>query len=433
MNLRPVSTVALMAALVVPAFAQSASSTPDEEANLALTLPTDEWYVPKNSLHFGMRILSKGAQVRFGNLGSITNSRATGPDASGNYVYDTGYVKKDALRDQFETKSAPDPDTKVGTPTFYGEPIGNGRYRAHQVTRAEEGGALTDTVVGEGLSYNAAVSREWAAASTSLIDGTLLRMSNYSARSEGAFAEKREGMNSGIELSLSRVFGKLGNRIEWGLAGGVALNPVNSKTGGAVRATLSVYSDYFRLASTLPAGVKSGPTFADFNTTVDGDDQSLETTVPVGATPDTTVAGTGKTVTTAGGAAIDGNWKIKGAYFLMRVGPQLRAQLTERLGLSASIALAGAFSGTRYTVFESLTVPDLPDPITEEAEDAKGAFLTGLYADVNVDWAVTERTGLYAGVNMQKFGSYDMEVGGRTAKIDFGNAVGIRGGMNFKF
>lgn len=432
MNLRSVSTVALLAALVAPAFAQSASST-DEEANLALTLPTDEWYVPKNSLHFGVRVMSKGAQVRFGNLGSISSLRATGPDASGNYVYDTGYVKKDALRDPFETKSAPDPETKVGTPTYYGEPIGNGRYLAHQVTRAEEGGELTDTVVGEGLSYNPAFSREWAASSTSLIDSTLLRMSNFSAKSEGAFAEKKEGVNSGIELSMSRVMGKLGTRFEWGLTGGIALNPINSKTGGAVRATLSVYSDYFRLGGTLPDGVKSGPTFGDFNPSVDGDDQSLETTVPVGATPDTTVAGTGKTVTTPGGAVIDGNWKIKGAYFLMRFGPQVRAQLTERLGLSASIGLAGAFSGTRYTVFESLTVPELPDPITEEADNAKSAFLGGLYADVNLDWSVTERTGLYAGVNMQKFGSYDMEVGGRTAKIDFGSTMGVRGGMNFKF
>jgi len=431
MNLRSVSTVALLAALAAPAFAQSAST--DDEANLALTLPTDEWYVPKNSLHFGVRVMSKGAQVRFGNLGSISSIRATGPDASGNYLYDTGYVKKDALRDQFETKNAPDQDTKVGTPTFYGEPIGNGRYRAHQVTRAEEGGPLTDTVVGEGLSYDPAFSREWSASSTSLIDGTLLRMSNYSAKSEGAFAEKREGVNSGIELSMSRVMGKLGNRIEWGLTGGIALNPINSKTGGAVRATLSVYSDYFRLGGTLPDGVKSGPTFTDFNTSVDGDDQSLETTVPVGSTPDTTVAGTGKTVTTPGGAVIDGNWKIKGAYFLMRFGPQIRAQLTERLGLSASIGLAGAFSGTRYSVFESLTVPELPAPITEEADDAKSAFLSGLYADVNLDWTVTERTGLYAGVNMQKFGSYDMEVGGRTAKIDFGSTMGVRGGMNFKF
>ncbi|MBI2514555.1 MAG: hypothetical protein HYV96_21480 [Opitutae bacterium] len=433
MNLRPVSTVALLAALFVPAFAQSAASASDEEANLSLTLPTDEWYVPKSKVSFGFRILDKGVNVKFGHLGNIGNARPLGPDSSGNYVYDTGFVEKDALRDTFETKSAPDPDTKVGTPTFYGEPIGNGRYRAHRVTRAEEGGSLTDVVVGEGLSYNASYSRTWGTSSTGQIDGTLVRMSNYSTASEGASLEKKEGMNSGIELSLSHVMGKVGQRFEWGWEAGLALNPVNAKTGGTVNSTLSVYSDYFRLNGTLADGVKSGPTFSDFDSTVEGDDQSLETTVPIGAAPDATVPGTGKTQNSAGGASVLGNWQVKGAYFLVRVGPQLRTQLSQRFGLNASIGVAGAFSGTRYSVFESVQVPDLVDPITEEKVDAKSAFLGGFYADLNVDWAANERTGLFAGVNMQRFGSYDQEVAGRTAKIDFGSAVGVRGGLSYKF
>jgi hypothetical protein len=431
MNLRSVSTVAVLAALFVPAFAQTASS--EEEADLSLTLPTDEWYVPKSKVSFGFRVLGKGANVKFGNLGHMSATRPTGPDANGNYIYDTGFVQKDALRDPFETKNAPDQATKVGTPTFYGEPIGNGRYRAHRVTRAEEGGPLTDTVVGEGLSYNAAYSREWGAASTGQIDGTLVRMSNYSAISEGGALEKKEGMNSGIDLSISHVMGKVGRRFEWSLEGGIALNPVNAKIGGNVRSTLSIYSDYFRLTGPVGEGVKSGPTFDDFDPAVEGNDQSNETTVPISAAPDTTVPGSGQTQTIAGGANVAGNWQVKGAYFLVRVGPQLRAQLTERFGLNASVGLAGAFSGTRYSVFESVQVPDLTDPITEERVDSESAFLGGLYADVNVEWAANERTGLYAGVNMQQFGSYDQEVGGRTAKIDFGSAIGVRGGLSFKF
>jgi hypothetical protein len=432
MNLRSVSTVALLAALFVPAFAQTAASS-EEEANLSLTLPTDEWYVPKNKVTFGFRVLSKGANVKFGNLGHMTGARPTGPDSNGNYVYDTGFVQKDALRDPFETKSAPDQNTQVGTPTFYGEPMGNGRYRAHKVTRAEANGPLTDVVVGEGLSYNAAYSRSWGVSSTGQIDGTLVRMSNYSTVSEGASLEKKEGMNSGIDLSVSHVMGKVGRRFEWSLEAGVALNPVNAKTGGSVQSTLSIYSDYFRLTGPVGDGVKGGPTFDDFDPAVEGNDQSLETTVPVGTTPDTTVPGTGKTQTIVGGANVSGNWQIKGAYFLVRVGPQLRAQLSERFGLNASLGLAGAFSGTRYSVFESVQVPDLTDPITEERVDSKSAFLGGFYADLNVDWVANERTGLFAGVNMQNLGGYDQEVGGRTAKIDFGSAIGVRGGLSFKF
>ncbi|HLP26525.1 MAG TPA: hypothetical protein VK477_12665, partial [Acidobacteriota bacterium] len=384
MNLRSVSTVAVLAALFIPAFAQTAATSEEEEANLRLTLPTDEWYVPKNKVSFGFRVLNKGANVKFGNLGNIQNPRITGPDSDGHYIYDTGFVQKDAPRDTFETKNAPDQTTKVGTPTFYGEPMGNGRYRAHKVTRAEENGPLTDVVVGEGLSYNAAYSRSWGVSSADQIDGTLVRMSNYRTVSEGAMLEKKEGMNAGIDLSVSHAMGKIGRRFEWSLEAGVALNPVNSKTAGNVVSTLSIYSDYFRLTGPVGTGVKGGPTFDDFDTTVDGNDQSLETTVPVSAAPDTTVPGNGQTQTIAGGANVMGNWQVKGAYFLFRVGPQIRTQLTERFGLNASLGLAGAFSGTRYSVFESVQVPDLVEPLTEERVDAKSAFLGGFYADVNL-------------------------------------------------
>jgi len=433
MNFRSAVPAAFLLVLAPVVFAQDAEVKQPSEEELALTLPSDEWYIPKSSISFGFRVLSKGANVKFGNLGQISSSRTIGPNSAGDYNYDNGRVTKDALRDQFETKNSPDQNTAVGVPTFYGQPLGNGRYAAHQVTRAEAGGPLTDTVVGEGVSYDAALSREWAISSANQVNGTLVRFNNYSTRSEGGNLEKSEGVNSGVELTMGRMMGKFGNRFEWSLVGGFALNPLNAKTGGTVKATLATYTDYFRLSRTLPDGVLGGPTFTDFNTSVDGDDQSNETTVPISAAPVTNVAGAGQTALTAGGANVLGNWQVKGAYFLLRFGPQIRTQITERFGISASIGVAGAYSGTRYSVFESVTVPDVADPITEEIAETASKYLTGIYADVNVDWAATERTGLYAGASMQQLGSYDQTVGGRTAKIDFGSAVGIRGGINYKF
>jgi hypothetical protein len=111
----------------------------------------------------------------------------------------------------------------------------------------------------------------------------------------------------------------------------------------------------------------------------------------------------------------------------------VRTQLTTRLGLSASAGVAGAYTGSRYSVVESLTVPDIPDPISTTEESVTNKFLSGFYADVNVDWRLNERTGLFGGVSMQQLGDYDQSVGGRTAKIDLGNAVGLRGGINIRF
>jgi hypothetical protein len=434
MNFRSVAPAALLAVLVSPAFAQSPAApeeTPPQRAeDLALTLPTDEWYVPKSTLTVGVRMLSKGINVKFGNLGSVA-MRSSGPDANGNYVYDSGTVGKDSARSPYETPYGwreENTNTAVGTPTFYGEDLGNGRYAAHRVTRAEAGGPLTDTVVGEGVKFDAARSRVWSVDSESQITGTEVRMSNYGARSDGATAEKDEGMSGGVEMSLARTLGRFGQKTEWGLSAGVALNTMNAKTGGTVRSTLITVSDYFRLSG--PAnGAKSGPTFVDFDPNTEGNDQSNETTVPISATPERS----GETTTTPGGIDVNGNWQVKGAYFLVRLGPTIRTQLSERFGMSAMVGVAGAFSGSRYSVMEQLTIPELNEPVMEERNDTVSKLLTGFYADLNVDWYATDRTGLFAGVSMQHFGDYEQEVAGRTAKIELGSAVGIRGGISIKF
>jgi hypothetical protein len=60
-------------------------------------------------------------------------------------------------------------------------------------------------------------------------------------------------------------------------------------------------------------------------------------------------------------------------------------------------------------------------------------FLSGFYADLNLEWAATERTGLFGGFTAQKFDGYDQMVGSRTARIDLGNSVGLRGGVTIRF
>jgi len=60
-------------------------------------------------------------------------------------------------------------------------------------------------------------------------------------------------------------------------------------------------------------------------------------------------------------------------------------------------------------------------------------FLTGYYADLNLEWAANERTGLFTGFTAQKFAGYDPSVGSRTARIDLGSSVGLRGGISIRF
>lgn len=437
MNLRSVSTVAVLAALFVPAFAQSASS--DEEENLRLTLPTDEWYVPKNKITFGYRVLGSGIKANFGNLGNTAmrtiEEKVTiaKPGTTTNETieiiartYDNGSMRQDFQRaDELLTTTPEDP--AAGSAVVYGVYPGTGRYQTWTKAKNADG-VVTDTQNSDQLSYQSGVTRYWAYGNASQVANDRVALSTYSASSDGATAQKEEGMNGGLELTVSRDMGTFGRRFQWSLTAGLALNNMNAKTGGTVASTLNIHTDYYQLNGPAPTGsILGGPTYVDLaDHTKEG--TGYETTTTIGDTP---IASADSSI--AGGASLQGNWKIKGAYFMMRVGPTLRTQISDRFGLSASIGLAGAYAGSRYSVVESLTLPDATEPVTESIDNASTKFLGGFYADLNVDWVANERTGIFAGVNMQNLGGYDQEVGGRTAKIDFGSAVGIRGGMSFKF
>lgn len=428
MNFRSVAPLALLAVLVVPVCAQSAAEEtppPQREEDLALTLPTDEWYVPKSTLQFGYRMLNKGAQVGFGNLGSIASIRTLVP-AQGDAArqYDTGFVTKDQPRAN-EYEFNPDGTVK-GVRTTPGT-----RY---QVYRDNADGTKTLTL--DYIAYTPGQTREWGYETEAQVSNGTLALSNYSARSQGATAQKDEGINGGMEISLARTIGKVGGRFEWALTAGLALNSLAAKTAGNVQSTLVTYTDYYTLNGPTPTrdalGNLGGPTFVNAleadGTTV-ANVNGIETTTTLSGAPTRPSSLT----ELINGATVQGNWKVKGAYFLMRLGPTMRAKLSERWGLSASAGLAGAFAGSRYSVIEQLTIPDVIEPIIEDKSSTESKFLPGFYADVNVDWLATERTGLYAGVNMQHLGGYDQEVAGRTARIDLGSAVGIHGGISIKF
>jgi hypothetical protein len=236
-----------------------------------------------------------------------------------------------------------------------------------------------------------------------------------------------------MEMQLDRQLRRFGRRATLALTAGVSLHDITAKSGGAVRSTLRTETDFFSLnGNAAPAAPYVGPTFGNItdssgNVLFAG---ALETTVPINATPDNAL---NSTTTVAGGASVQGNWQIRGAYFLMRLGPTFTARLTESVGLSASFGVAGAYAGSRYSVVENLEMADVIQPVTTTEQSSESKFLPGYYADLNIEWRANQTTGLFGGVSMQQLGDYDQSVGGRTAKIDIGNAVGIRGGISIRF
>jgi hypothetical protein len=253
-------------------------------------------------------------------------------------------------------------------------------------------------------------------------------MSNYSATSDGAALDKKQGPTSGMEMQFSHVMGKLSKRTEWSLVAGFALNGINNKTAGDVNSTLNTKTDFYSLNGqpapyTSVATPYAPPAYDPVNTTT-------EITTTISAVPDPSLS----TQTAAAGAVIvHGLWQVKGAYFMVRVGPSIHAQLTERLGLSASLGLAGAYASSYYSADETMDVPDTGSTVGTPEVSYASKFLGGYYADFNLDWTANDRTGLFGGVSAQKLGAYDQTVGDHTARIDLGTTMGLRGGVSIKF
>jgi len=443
MTRRPLKPLLALTALVLPALlaAQTSTSSSEEERLTKLMADSAQWYVPRSTVSLGFRVLSSGGKVHFGNLGSVAFDATVAPIADGavDRVYDNGAVRTDTAR-----LAEKDANGNVIT-------IPGSRYAIFTTSTVNvldasgnpvlnaDGTNVTQDVTqqtGDFLAYTPGLTRNWAyGAASQLTSNGHVAMSTYSATSEGAGFTKQTGASAGVEFQFVYNLSKPAKRVQWGLLSGIALNGISSKSVGSVTSTLHTQTDLYSLAgATAPAAPYTAPSFVDYvdsTGTVLGAN-GLETTVPITAVPDAHLV-----TSTPGGATINGRWQMKGAYYMIRLGPSLRTQLTPRLGLSASAGVAGAYAGTTYSVAETFDVPDLPTVIvggvvgTEQTTESK--FLAGYYADLNLDWAANERAALFGGFTAQSFGGYDQAVGSRTARVDLGSSVGVRGGISIRF
>jgi hypothetical protein len=425
MTLRSLQTFAAFALLAAPAFLSAQEISASEEERLeALARADAEVYTPKTRVNVGFRVLTSGGKVHFGNLGIVPVSTTVAAASAGavTRVYNNGYVDVDtAAANELDASGV-----QISPP--------GGRY---QPTATDADGNVT--ILGNFLSYTPGLTRLWSYGTPEQATAKpgYIAMSTYSTTSDGAFMDKKQGMSGGLELEYSHIYGKLSKRTEWGITSGIALNNLNSKVSGSVAATLHTNTDYYSLNGLTAPDTSTASPFVgrSYTNLTDADGNILitngvETTIPLSAVPNGSLS---TSTATVGGTTVNGRWQVKGAYFMVKLGPTIHTQFSERLGMTASIGLAGAYAGTHYTADETFEVPNMTTTITtQEANDAS-KFLAGYYADLNLEWAANERSGLYTGFTAQKFGDYQQTLGGRTAVIDLGSSVGIRGGFSFRF
>lgn len=418
MTLRSLQLTALLALISSPIFlfAEETTASEDERIEQLVRNEASEWYTPKNTVSVGFRVLTSGAKVRFGNLGSVTPSgysRIVSSAALGlvTRLYDNGAVGLDAPRSN-ELDANGNQTSKPGE-----------RYQTYNNT------PNPPVLVADSRSYTPGLTRNWnySTADQNIERPGYIAMSSYRTTSEGGSFSKNQGPSAGVELQFSHAFRKLSKRTELSFVAGFALNGINNKTSGDVKATLNTYTDYYSLNGlAAPTVSLAAPYSAPYYVSPD---TVTEATTPISATR------SDNTQTPSPGAAtVHGRWQIKGAYFMLRAGPSLRTQFTDRFGVSASLGLAGAYAGTHYSAVESFEAPLTGKPILDTISDSDtNRFLGGFYADLNMEWTANETMGLFGGLTAQKFGDYKQTLGDRNARVDLGSSLGVRGGVNVKF
>lgn len=411
-------------AIVSPSHAQA---TTDDEAEPQIQAPPGFVLPPRLrqvafrdanpwTFHVNARYNSGKPTVKFGDLGNVPTIRnIPGADQTTVAVreYDDGIVGLDQLR----TNESDANGNQTSTP--------GGRYQAES---AAGSGIFLDL-----LSYTPGQTRNWGYAHDSMKVPGGIAMNTFAAESAGAsFDAENDGSSLGFEMAVARRVLKLGKKTELNFTASIGLTDLKAERSERVVSNLITMTDVYAVNGAIPDAPYFGPSFDALYDSVgniiaaDG----LETTTTLQQiTADRTY------VTTPNGAFVDGSWKLKGAYYAIRLGPQFRSHLSESLAVTASAGVIGAYVGTTFSAAESLDMGDyevgaaIRVSETEEFSD----LLLGFYGELSVEYWITPRTAFFLGGLYETLDDYTQSVGGRSASVVIGNSFVVRVGIITRF
>jgi hypothetical protein len=376
---------------------------------------------PKQKLSVGFRILT-GPRVSFSGSGIIPAADPA-PDANGVRTYADGSISPDTRVDfnsqePLATSPNPDPISRTNTWSF---------DDASQID-PKNNGVDMDT-------YSGAMS------------------SNNSGSG-------RAGSGNGFELTFERDFGWHLGRVQFDLIGGLGLNKISFSSAATVAGTITTYTDVYNTYNTIvdpttgdpvtdsngnntyapgtpantptPGGgpVAVTPPYTAPSSTTDSNGVSQDTSTLIGLNPVSSLA----PMTAPTQVTVQSN--IVGGYYTLRFGPQMTVPITEKFSASVSGGPALVYVGTKFTVNQTI-IPPTGNPVTGTVSDDYNTVLPAYFAEANIEYTLTDTTGVYLGAVFQSTTSYSQSIsspdGNFTSKVNFGNQEGMRAGINFKF
>jgi hypothetical protein len=369
----------------------------------------DEYiYQPKSTLEYGMRFMP-GPKISFGGMGNIAAPEQIQDDTTPNInrTYHDGEVEPDQR------------SLNVGSGSGTGT-----------VPVAPDGKTNTWTYIDP----------------SQLTANDYMQFHIYSAEIPSITPFQKAGQAAlGAEVFDSMDMGKIGKHMKWSLFAGGSLSDIRAATFGNVNANLQTVTDTYDLFGQTPPAVVSGgtPYVSPGSTTQTvvqpgGGSQSgsQDTTTLIGNAP-INRTDSGFPGQTLDQTTVTDHFKVSGAYFTFRGGPELEYDFTDHLKMSISVGADLIYAGTSYTTTELLQ-PPLGPSIVDIISDGVSVFRVGEYADATLEYDVTDTTGFYLGTFYQNSRGYTQHIydgqgSDYTTTVDLSNQQGIRTGMTYRF
>jgi hypothetical protein len=405
LRLALISSAAVLCSLPIRAQDEQQQKAPTEIPDFN---NLDEYiYVPKSKLKFGFRYTS-GIKAHFAGQGTI---------ASPEEVSNADRAAPNVQRVYHDGTVAPDQRT---TATDNGD------------------GTSTQQLVNGADGKTNAYSYDSQSQYTG--DG-FLQYHLYSAVTQDNEFDKTGKGNAGMEVFVAHDMKVLSKHWEWKIFGGFSVNDIQASASRHVTAAVTTQTDTYDTSGQTPstngASTTSSVNIVDGNGNLVLDSTGTPETVTVTNTvliSDVPIA-TG-TSTTTDNVSVTDQYKLHGAYATIRVGPQLVYNFNDHLHLELSAGPALIFAGSTYQVDE-LLLPATGVQLVETITNTTNHLLPGWYADLTMEYDLTERAGFYLGAFDQSAGSYTQTAssssGTYTTKVDFSNQAGFRSGLSFKF
>ncbi len=369
------------------------------------------------TFHVNARYNTGKPSVDFKDVGTVPSLRTLPGADQTDYparAYDDGYVVLDGYRENELDEN----DNPTSTP--------GGRYTF--VPDEDKPDVYYDL-----LAYTPGQTRTWGYLQDSQQGNGTIAMNAFSAQSTGTqLSAEHDGSSIGFEMAVARRLFKLGSKTEIGFNASIGLTDVKAERNERVISDLITLTDVYQVYGDLPDSPYDAPNFENLFDDLGNIilENGYEITNPLQQiTADRTIT------VTAGGAQVDGSYKVKGAYYSIRLGPEIRSHLTEKLAVTAGFGFVGAYVGSDFTVTETLDLGDyaIAAPITVTEANEYKDMIAGYYGELSVEYWFTPRTAFFFGGVYESIDDFVQSLGGRSAVISVGNNLIVRVGIITRF